>query len=270
MEDGGWLQGSMVSADHTQIMAANFDALQGDILLVVASQSCDVANNSEEDVEFSIARKIENIDGNCAFNKHPRILHIPAYIKNEDGTVSEIYLELRANEKVCIPKKELLELNIDKPCKIMSLKNNIIDNYVDWLAARYKRPALPSEFDRRVDKAWARKKREKAFLKSSEYIKGIYIQISPPEEINENEAYAVNLLVLITDEAKADANIFKGIKTLIESYIATMRTVRINTTSHKIDVESRVSLASFNRYKRVNLDSLSYKNNHPLPPELQK
>ena len=83
-------------------------------------------------------------------------------IKNEDGTVSEIYLELRANEKVCIPKKELLELNIDKPCKMMSLKNRIIDNYVDWLAARYKRPALPSEFDRRVDKAWAKKKREKA------------------------------------------------------------------------------------------------------------
>lgn len=270
MEDGGWLQGSIVSAHHTQIMTAHFDALQGDMLLVVASQSCDVANNSEEDIEFSIARKIEKIDGNCAFNKHPRILHIPAYIKNNDETVSEIYLELLANEKVCIPKKELLELNIDEPCKSITLKNSIIDNYVDWLAARYKRPALPSEFDRRVDKAWKKKKREKAFLKLSEYIKGIYIEITPSEEIEENEAYSVNLLVLITDEAKESADISTGIETLIKSYIDTMKTVKINTISHKIDIESRVSLASFKRYKRVNLDSLSYKNNHPLPPELRK
>jgi hypothetical protein len=270
MEDGGWLQGSMVSANHTQIMTSHFDALPGDILLVVASQSCDVANNSEEDIEFSIARKIENIDGNYAFNKHPRILHIPAYIKNEDGIVSEIYLELRANEKVCIPKKKLLELNIDEPCKLMTLKNEIIDNYVDWLAARYKRPALPSEFDRRVDQAWGKKKRERDFLKSSEHIKGIYIEISPSEEIKENEAYSVNLLVLITDEAKESTGVFDDIETLIKSYIDKMKTVRINTITHIIDIESRVSLASFNRYKRVNLDSLSYKNNHPLPPELRK
>lgn len=270
MEEGGWLQGSLVAVEHTQIMIDNFDALHGDIHLVVASQSCDVANSGEEDIEFSIAKKVENVNGSFAFNKHPRILHIPAYSKDEHGTASEIYLELRANEKVSIPKKELLALNIDKPCKLITLKDDIIDSYVDWLVARYKRPALPSEFDRRVDQAWAKKKREKAFLKSSEYIKGIYVEISPFKEIKEDDIYSVNLLVLITDEAKADASILKGIRVLIESYIATLKTVRINTISHKIDVESRISLASFNLYKRVNLDSLSYKNNHPLPPELQR
>lgn len=268
MEAEGWLQGSLVSLEHTKIMTAHFDVLREDILLVVASQSCDIANCDEKDIEFSIAERIDKLDGNLAFNKNPRILHIPAYIKEHDATVSEIYLKLVASEKVCISKEELLSLNVHKPCKSMSLKKDILNNYVDWLAARYKRPALPSEFDRRVDQAWERKKREKAFVKLSEYIKGIYVEISPFGEIEEDDEYSINLLVLIVDEAKGDEAIFRGIKSLINDYINAMKTVKINTTTSKIEIESLVSLGSFNRYKRVNFDRLSYRNNHPLPPEV--
>lgn len=268
MEKQGWLQGSIVSRSDTERMTSHFGHLPKDIFLIVASQSCDVANLSEENIEFSIAEKVSKLDGNCMFNKNPRTLHIAADDTKADRTVSAIYLQLSAHQKVSISKKELFNLGIDKPCESITLDKDVISNYVDWLASRYKRPALPSEFDRRVDIAWDKKSRNKAFSKLSEHIEGIYIEIFPSKEIKENEQYSINLLVLVTNETESTSVNFKRIEALMEKYKEKLEKVSIDTTSCRVHTKSQVSLETFDRFKRINLDSLSYKLNHPLPPDV--
>lgn len=269
MEAKGWLQGSIVSPEQMEILSANFDALSTDVFLIVASQSCDVANKSEESIEFSIARKVVKLEGNYTFNKHPRKLHISAITDEAELDVPEIYLQLLAHEKVSIPKDKLFSLGVLTPCDSISLKESVINNYVDWLASRYKRPALPSEFDRRVAVSWPKKKREKAFEKLSEHIKGVYVEITPFSEIQESSDYSINLLILITEEAKRDSAIYSKVEELANEYIEAVKTLRINTIGHKIEIEKNVSLFRFQLYKRLNFDALSYKNNHPMPFELE-
>lgn len=269
MEAKGWLQGSIVSQGQMEILSSNFDALSNDTFLIVASQSCDVANKSEETIEFSIARKVVSLDGNYTFNKNPRKLHVSATTDEAELEISEIHLELLAHEKVSIPKDTLFSLGVLTPCDSISLKEGIIDNYVDWLASRYKRPALPSEFDRRVAQAWSKKDREKAFKSLSKYIKGVYVEITPFGEIEENSDYSINLLILITEEAKNDSAIYERVEGLAHEYMTAVRTSRINTIGHKIEIEKNVSLFKFQLYKRLNFDALSYRNNDPLPFELE-
>lgn len=270
MEEGGWLQGSFVSAEDVKTMIEKFDVVPKNdaLFLIVASQSCDVANVSEKNVEFSIATEISKLDGNFMFNKHPRLLHIPA--SNESGIreFPEFYLQLVAHEKISISKEKLLEFNIMNPCIATHLDVVTTRGYVDWLASRYKRPALPTEFDRRFDHVWQRKKREKRSGRLSEFIQGIYIEIDPFEEIQDSEIYNVNLLAIITEDAKEDSRIFKDIEELIKAYADTMQEANIEVVTSTITTEKGISLARFKRYKRFNMDSLSYKNDHPLPSEL--
>ncbi len=269
MEAKGWLQGSIVSQDQMEILSSNFDALSNDTFLIVASQSCDVANKSEKTIEFSIARKVVSLDGNYTFNKNPRRLHVSATTNEAELGVPEIHLELLAHEKVSIPKDRLFSLGVLTPCDSTSLKEGIIDNYVDWLASRYKRPALPSEFDRRVAQAWPKKDRDKAFKSLSKYIKGVYVQITPFGEIEEDSNYSINLLILITEEAKNDSAIYERVEGLAQEYMTVVRPLRINTIGHKVEIEKNVSLFKFQLYKRLNFDALSYRNNDPLPFELE-
>lgn len=269
MEPKGWLQGSIVSPEYMETLRANFDTLSTDTFLIVASQSCDVANDAEENIEFSIARQITELDGQFKFNKSPRQLHISATTDEAELETSEIHLKLLAHEKVSISKDKLFELGVLTPCDSISLKESVINHYIDWLASRYKRPALPSEFDRRVESSWPEKKRKKAFGKLSEHIKGVYVEITPFNEIEESSDYHINLLILITEEAKSDSSIYEKVEELADKFIEAVKTSRINTIGRKIEIDKNVSLFRFQLYKRLNFDALSYKNDHPMPFELE-
>jgi len=64
-----------------------FLADTNNIVLIVSSQSCDIANNSIDVapfIELSLGRIIEKINGNLAFNKNPRTLHTELQYKTED------------------------------------------------------------------------------------------------------------------------------------------------------------------------------------------
>ena len=44
---------------------------------------------------------------------------------------------------------------------------------------------------------------------------------------------------------------------------------RMDVAGPVIKKETQITIADWKRYKRFILDDLSYKNNHPLPPEVE-
>ena len=79
MESAGWLQGSIVKCENVaqllKLIGKSDRIDNPDVILIVASGSCDIANEADLVIEFSIARSIQEINGNFSYNKNPRCLH---------------------------------------------------------------------------------------------------------------------------------------------------------------------------------------------------
>lgn len=264
MESHGWLQGTIVKqtnvAQLLEMAGRTELATDNSIVLIVASGSCDVANASDLVIEFSVARYIDRMDGNFGYNKNPRRLHCCL----ESMSASNLYIELEAYEKVSIVKDSIPK-GITPDTEI-TLTQNELNFYVDWLAARYKRPAFPSEFDKRIDAAWKKEKRRKAAAAVSDKLIGIYAKVYPDREITESESYAVDLLALVVPNLTPDEQ--RAIQALIYQYKQALLEANMDIGTEQILDEFHVSVGRLKQYKRFNLDELSYKNDDPLPPEI--
>lgn len=266
LEENNWLQCSFVSPDDVEILRSISDEIPEGSYLIVASQSCDVcaASTTEEYIEFSIAEKLESANGNFLFNKHPRCLHIKV-IDNSQDEIGELYFELRADDKIRIKKNDIEGVKKIQPFTDLRLDGQTVEQYANWLAGRYNRPALPTEFERLLNEQWQKRKREKATEKANDYILGIYVDVSPDRDINEDEPYLVTLLFLITAEVEENVEIMQQIHNLSNQYVEAMEKAAMRILSVYIKTEKQVSIATFKNYKRLFLDSLSYKNNTPIP-----
>ena len=122
LEELGWRQGSVVNSKDIDYLLRQKDGFtysevidNKSVILVVASQSCDVANNNIKDdpfIELSISRRVEVLNGNLTFNKNPRTLHTTLQHKTEDITIiKEILIELKAYEKIQLKKERLVGLS---------------------------------------------------------------------------------------------------------------------------------------------------------------
>lgn len=264
LETSGWRQGSIVrQEDLAQILGSSVED-EADLVAIVASQSCDIANNnyvSDPLIELSIGRIIEKPNGNLTFNKNPRALHVQLQECAESLDVSnDIFLELKAFEKATVDKNALAGLVPDSD---RVLVNKQLDGYVSWLAARYSRPALPTEFNNRMADADPKDKRKKKAKAVNEHLSGIYVEIIPDEEISQDENYRVNLLGLVSADFDGDKS---KVETSIEAFAEIMRKagMEVNPVVRK---EDQVSVALIKRFKRFYYDDLSYKSDTDLPIE---
>lgn len=268
MEKNGWLQGRIVFGEDLKVFRELNPNIQEDDILIVASQSCDVANFSEPLIELSIGKIMSKVDGNFTHNKNPRKLHISVERNCAIHGPDQIHIELLAHQKISIPKDSLPN-NIE-PHPDLVFTNHNLSMYVDWLAGRYKRPALPTLFDKRFDEAWKKKRRLKSSEAVSEHLIGIYVKIFPEEEL-ETDPYTVDLLALVTPDLSTEEN--TKIENLLKEYVDAMQRAGFTINQENpyvIRTEAKVSIATIKQYKRFNLDELSHKNDHPLPSGYHK
>lgn len=267
LETNGWRQGAVAPESATpQLLNVVGIGPEPGIILVVASQSCDIAcNNLELDphIEFLIARSIDSLNGNFTFNKNPRLLNLSLFARANDESIStEKYFEIKAFEKVFIPKQTLLDI-CPEPCSQLTMDENQRLAFVGWLSARYSRPALPTVFNNLISDADPRGKlREKAKKGSAELL-GIYVEIFPDREIGPGEKYQANLLGLIPagltgDQKKAEA--------AINLHSEILKKAGIDVSS-AIRAEDGISVATIKRFRRFYYDDLSFKDGADLPPE---
>lgn len=266
LEKLGWRQGSVIRVDDIAQLIGSGITKDESFVVIVASQSCDIANNNLESdpfIELSIGRIIEQQNGNLTFNKNPRALHVPLQVRTESADVcDEVFIELKAYEKTTVDKQALLGL---MPDQNRVLVNKHFEGYISWLSARYSRPALPTEFNNRIAAADPKDKRKKKARAVNEQVSGIYVEITPDAEIAPGENYSVNLLGLVAAGFNGDIS---KVEASMEAYAEMMRAAGMDVVV-AVRGEDQVSIAMIKRFKRFYYDDLSFRSDSPLPLETQ-
>ncbi len=265
LEELGWRQGSLLKNQDYGILDDLVIGIPKDnLIVIVASQSCDIANNNLDHdpyIEFSLGTLIDKGDGNLTHNKNPRILHIQIdYSTDTIEVVGQLFVEILAYKKAFIPKEHLMGLNPDSG---KTISNDQLKSYVSWLSARYSRPALPTEFNNRIAKADPKNKRKRKAKTLNSALSGLYIEIIPDAEIPEDQNYNVNLLALLSPGFdSSDQNIKSAIGEYADILLKSGMDVSI-----AIRNESEVSISTIKRFKRFYYDDLSLKEGTELPLE---
>lgn len=264
LEESGWRQGSFVKAEVLEQILdeiKSYFTVNSNAILIVASQSCDVATSQEDYIELSIAHplSVSEIKKENKNNRHPRILHIEASMNKPGERLALCFL---SHEKILIKKTLLYSHKPDISIKF-SEENLIV--YVDWLSNRYKRPALPTKFDRLISDADKNKKRrKKIFKKSNSSLTGVYVRINPNRDTIENEIYSVDLIGTATDEGSIEIA-----KQALKDYSQIMQDAGMDVSIPVAVTEFQVSVGTLRQYQRINFDYLSYEENTPLPPDTE-
>lgn len=143
-----WRQGHVLPPEAIQALNLAASGSPEKTVAVVISHDCDLARTParEPEVEVIVGRIIENSNGNFLYAKSSRVLHI-CY----DGT-QDTWIELIASDRARIPKQGSAPSLADfSPRGDLLLNEERFTVLQDWLAARYRRSAFPTEFDRRMD-----------------------------------------------------------------------------------------------------------------------
>ncbi|MGH8161339.1 MAG: hypothetical protein ACRESR_04190 [Gammaproteobacteria bacterium] len=266
LKQAGWRQGSIVKEEDVPTLVPEAGLSdESEIVLIAASHSCDIAHydlDSEPYFEFSIAKVIDEEDGNLTHNKNPRKLHTRISCLSANGELSDVNLELNAFEKTCIRKDCLDDI---KPDPNRNLDDEHLPSYVEWLAARYSRPALPSAFNERLNRADPRRKIRAKVKRTGKGLSGIYIQICPDRELAEGERYSVNLLALSPASFNDEE---KSVQKVLEIYTEVMRKADMDVATAHLN-EDQVSVATLRRYKRLYYEDLTFKDGGPFPPDMK-
>ncbi len=262
LEKLGWRQGSFVKPESVAQLMNEIESdftISSKDLLVIASQSCDVASSQEEYIELSISRPLPmtGFEKQYSCNRDPRILHTKADTSASD---SKIALKLLAHEKIVI-KKNILETHTPDD-KVRFLEEDL-NGYVDWLAGRYKRPALPTKFDQLISTSDKNKKRKKIAKRANDCLTGIYVNIYPNRDTIDGEIYSVDLLGIAYDK-----NSLIPATEALEEYASILKNAGMDVSAPKVGTEFQITIGTLRQYQRINFDYLSYEENNPLPPDI--
>ena len=256
LEEIGWRQGSILkNGDINQFI----EVVNENPILIIASQSCDIANSNDPYIEISVGITIETQNGNNTFNKNARTLHTEVLCRTNNTEIYERrFLELQAFEKIQVPKEQFLELSPDNE---MLLSGKYLDSYACWLAARYSRPALPTTFNNLIDSVDPKNKRKKKAKQMDSSLSGIYVEIFPDAELSKEEIYRVNLLGLVASDFNGDIT---KLEESVNSYADIMRKAGMVVTV-SVKPEDQISVAMIKRFKRFYYDDISFRSDSPKP-----
>jgi hypothetical protein len=190
-----WKQGSVLAKENfpTVGLANEMDAE----LAVAVSHDCDIANDkldAEPAVEFIFASIVDKQEGNYTLGKNPRTLHL-GY--NREG--AQIVVELIAARKISIQKDVLEAIQPDRNYELGS-------TYIlqSWLAARYRRHALPNSLVDRLRGVFSHI--DKVGKQNSDGILSFRLDYDPREELPPEEPYELWIdIVYITDDDRYKA-----------------------------------------------------------------
>lgn len=218
--DTDWRQGHLlppeILAEEMRPRLPFEPQLQGDEWGVVITHDCDLAQlpDNEPFVELILARAIGRPDGNCTHARNPRKLHldISAYTAGDASVV----LELSHERRGFVRKEELSKA-------VSALEHPFLDSsgrnvLRSWLAARYRRQALPNELDQRL-RPIVQVLKDKG-KRHAETIIGYWISSEPASEsLPEEEPYEVDLrIVYSVDREGAEQGAREVLEAVKEQY----------------------------------------------------
>lgn len=255
-----WRQGSVLAQKDLQA-AGLTDAPDTD-LAVAISHDCDIANDNldaEPVVEFIFARILDERNGNYTHGKNPRILHLD--YRYEGKTV---FLELLASRKVMVPKSSLEAIQPDRTYALMGSRQVL----QSWLAARYRRHALPNSLVERLRAVFGYM--EKEGKKNSAGILSFRLSYEPEDELPPVEAYELWLsIVYVTDEAEYGSmaqKMAQSLKTEFPKLLAkTKDSGTVDLRQCEAFSEEEFTLRDMRETVEYHIEHLSYRTDPPGP-----
>lgn len=255
-----WRQGSVLL--QKDFHTANLNGSSESELAVAISHDCDIANDNlevEPAVEFIFGRIIQKIDGNCTHGKNPRILHL-TYIHSR----TPISLELIASKRLIVDKNVLEAVQPDQTYELDGSRQIL----QSWLAARYRRHALPNSLVERLREV-SKHIQEKG-KKNSSGIVSFRLRYNPEEELPPEEPYELWLsIVYITDKAEYGSiaeQIASDLKAKFPSLLDKTKTSgRVDLRRCEAVSEMEFTLRDMRDTEEYHLEHLSYRTDPPGP-----
>jgi hypothetical protein len=255
-----WRQGSVLAQNDFQAVGLT-DTPDAD-LAVAISHDCDIANDNldaEPAVEFIFARILEERNGNYTHGKNPRILHLDY---RHEG--SSLCLELLASRKTMVPKSLLEAIQPKQTYTLMSSRQVL----QSWLAARYRRHALPNSLVERLRTVFGYI--EKEGKKNSAGILSFRLSYEPEDELPPNEAYELWLsIVYITDKAEYGSmaqKIAQSMKTEFPKLLdKTKNNGTVDLRQCEAFSEEEFTLRDMRETVEYHIEHLSYRTDPPGP-----
>ncbi len=191
----GWRQWSCVaSADIPWVLGEAPHGADGARLLVV-TQSCDLVHESYENepvVETFLCEPLgpdHKPDGNLTAGKNPRSLLIQIPIEGTDH-----WFRLHSNSRALMPRHRLAGIDPDPSVVVTDQAVRILQR---WIINRAVRVAFPDAFNERTRKA--RDKLESRLKKGGASLLGLYIKLTPWDELAGDQSYAVDFVGLVDE-----------------------------------------------------------------------
>lgn len=180
---------------------------------VVVSHDCDIANDVsiEPSIELIPAAPLEKPDGNKQNGRNPRELHLRLVDREGDGVG---WFCLLSRDKISVRKEDL---------PAGALSGGQVDpqqhhELQDWLAARYRRHALPDSLVDRLSVFW--KQLHKKLRNRGEEIIGIWLDYDPREELAPGDPYEIDLYVVFSVDvpgaSEVAENLVDGLRRRLE------------------------------------------------------
>jgi hypothetical protein len=190
-----WRQGSVLAQKDFESVGL-IDSPDSSLAIAI-SHDCDIANDIDVEpaVEFIFARILKQNDGNCTYGKNPRTLHLD-YTQNGQT----VWIEMIASKRLPIEKNKLEGIQPDETYELAH-SQQILQS---WLAARYRRHALPNSLVERLRHVFTYI--EKQSKKNCSGILSFRLSYEPKDELPPEEPYELWLIIVyITDKVEYEA-----------------------------------------------------------------
>ena len=195
----GWRQGHVVPTDALEALGI---AHETDILVIVVSHDCDLANDdleAEPYVEVIVGRALAAANQSLTRTKSPRTLHLELTCEGRAACI-----QLVATQKRFIPKSRLASW---RPDARYSLDPKGLEILRHWLAVRYARAAFPDEFVNRLRRVTKLADRLEKIVKQPEVdraVSAVYFHLDTLEERDSEDSRPYELTVVLVYEPGAD------------------------------------------------------------------
>jgi hypothetical protein len=259
----GWRQWSCVAGDDIpRVLDGTPHGADGARLLVV-TQSCDLVHESYENepvVETFLCEALgpdHQPDGNFTAGKNPRSLLVRFPVAGTDQ-----WFRLRSNGRALVPRHRLARIDPD-PSVVVT--DQAVRTLQRWLINRMIRTAFPDAFNDRTQRA--RNKLESRLKKGGASLLGLYINLTPWEELPGDQSYAVDFVGLVDEGLDMEQR--KAISLLLgEVAHAYEQTAGIASCEYQVLDEDEATLRLLRTHRVFPLDFLSLgdKPSGDLPP----
>lgn len=263
-----WRQGTVLPDEAARAFGLTHYAEPDKTCVLVISHDCDLAVDTpgrDDFVEVIVGRCLTELDETFTRTKNARRLHLPM---RRNGT-DMVGIEIEATKKALIPKQELAAW---EPAAGYELEQKPWEALRTWLAIRYKRPAFPDEFDRRmesVDDALA-----KIALRYTKRVSGVYLVVDPWTSLPPDERipYKVKVYVLyeVGDDIEKSRDMAEAAVKEIEACFrrkffdkATETWTSIALLDVQAQSENAVTVANLKKMRERRLEFVSLKPDQP-------